>query len=90
MLRNSELGTREDWEKNSDTKAVPSYTQSIFKNLSVGFATPAVAVKNLDSNFAASPSGHALRSAMDAVNIANENPRMVVHRNGWCLKVQIC
>ena len=56
----------------------PTVAHSVFTNLSMGFATPIVALNMLDHTYAQKPEGQAMISALESMQLENETPGV-----GW-------
>ena len=56
----------------------PSVTQSVFNNLSAGFATPSYAIESFDQEFNTSPRGKSTAAMFEALKRGNENAEV-----GW-------
>lgn len=74
MLTRSTDLTPRDTLTNEVVLTPPSFSQSVFHNFAQGYTAPLVGANMLDSHFAASPEGEAMRGAYEAVNLENQTP----------------
>jgi hypothetical protein len=73
----AQQGSQSEYYANSLLQK-PGYFHSAFDNLAAGFATPPAAAAILDKQYAQSPEGQAMTSALSAVELENETPGL-----GW-------
>lgn len=73
LTRSSEVAPQDKYYSDS-LLTVPTESESIYHNLSAGFATPNVAVDAVDSTMSGKPQGEAVSSILGAVELENETP----------------
>lgn len=73
LIRSNTVGTPNEYY--ADTLLTkPTTSQSAFDNLAAGFATPIVALSDLDSQFSKSPEGQSIHGALQSIEMENLTP----------------
>lgn len=75
LTRREDLAPQQKYYADS-LLTLPTMSQSVYHNLAASFATPAIALHDLDSDFATIPEGKNLHDALNAVEMENETPGM--------------
>lgn len=75
LTRSNQVAPQQEYYADS-LLTLPTASQSVFHNLSLGFATPIVALNMLDKDFAKKPENQAMLASLNAIKLENETPGM--------------
>lgn len=75
LNRTNKLAPQQEYYADSLLQ-LPTASDTVFHNLTMGVATPIVALNMLDGQFAKKPEGQAILSAFNSIKLENETPGM--------------